>query len=436
MNKILIYTFVACSIGVLISCKDTSSNKESTRDLDSSLVNTSHLDYLNTPVTFPNGVKASGIYIYAEAPDYHFVTDSDEGFTCVDDVARAAQVYFRINAFSSDTAAQRKVFNLIRFILEMQSDNGYFYNFLFPGDSVNTVGKTSVNEPGWWSWRALYTLTEAAPLIRGIDAAFADKINAAIDRIVIKIKSDLATIPITTKLVNGIRIPQWLPAGSGTDQAAILILGLIPYCETHNDSVMANYVKRLADGIVMMQQGDSTQFPFSCFLSWENIWHAYGNDQAHALFRAATFLKDSLYERKALAEVNNFYPWLLKNGFKSSFSVTKRGNLNELMDEKRYAQIAYGIRPMVFAAVEAYQLSGEQKYADIAGHIAAWLLGANETETNIYDQSTGRCYDGIIGKDSVNYNSGAESTIEALLALQKVEKHPAVLQALQRYKKP
>lgn len=91
---------------------------------------------------------------------------------------------------------------------------------------------------------------------------------------------------------------------------------------------------------------------------------------------------------------------------------------------------------MVFAAAEAFQLSGKQKYADIAGHIAAWLLGANEAGINMYDKQTGRGYDGIIGKDKVNYNSGAESTIEALLALQRVESYPAVKAAMDKYKKP
>ena len=90
---------------------------------------------------------------------------------------------------------------------------------------------------------------------------------------------------------------------------------------------------------------------------------------------------------------------------------------------------------MVFAAAEAFQLTGEKKYADIAGLMAAWLLGANEAGINMYDKSTGRGYDGIIGKDSINYNSGAESTIEALLTLQKVESYPAVISSLQQYKK-
>src|SRR5580700_4364581 len=63
--------------------------------VDTGLVNTGHLDKLYTPVTFPDNVKAAGVYIYSEYPDYHLVEATGEGFACVDDVARAALVYLR-----------------------------------------------------------------------------------------------------------------------------------------------------------------------------------------------------------------------------------------------------------------------------------------------------------------------------------------------------
>ena len=429
----IFFVYFACL--AFIGCKDSSPEKKQQTNQDSSLVNTLHLDHLTIPVTFPSGVKASGIFIYSEAPDYHFVTDSDEGFTCVDDIARAALVYLRHNRFSSDTATQTRAVNLIRFIVEMQSENGYFYNFLFPNNTINDTGKTSINGPHWWSWRALQTLTEAAPLIKNTDTLLTLEIDNAISKLVQKIKSDLVKIPATTKVAGGITVPQWLPSGSATDQSAILILGLIPYCKATSDTAMAAYVKKLADGIAMMQHGDAAQFPFSCFLSWENVWHAYGSDQAYALLKAAEYFKDSSYSNKAIQEVANFYPWLIKNTLPSSFVVSRSGDKYISSNEKKYAQIAYGIRPMVFAAAEAYRLTGEEKYADIAGNLSGWLTGHNETGKYMYDAETGRCYDGIIGKDSINFNSGAESTIEALLTLQMVESIPAVKTAFKNYSK-
>ena len=40
------------------------------------------------------------------------------------------------------------------------------------------------------------------------------------------------------------------------------------------------------------------------------------------------------------------------------------------------------LRPMVFAAAEAYKETGQEKYADMAGHLAAWFLGANDGGSN------------------------------------------------------
>ncbi len=437
MKKGIQFMLCLCAISCMaVTCKKQSKDNTPNPIIDSSLVNTNHLDYLYTPLTFTTGTRAAGVYIYAEAPDYRLVADSDEGYTCVDDVARAAQVYVRSTRFNSDTSIQAKAFNLIRFILEMQSDNGYFYNFLFPDNQINRFGSTSVNNANWWSWRALYTLTEASPLIKNKDAQLATKMDAAVEKLVTKIKADLVNIPQKTKVVSGITVPEWLPAGSGTDQAAILILGLIPYSKANNDAALTAYVKKLADGIVMMQQGDATHFPYGAFLSWENTWHAYAAEQAYALMKAGSFLNDPQYTTKAIIEVDNFYPWLLQNGMKSSFVVSKNGDSISLVSEKQFEQIAYGVRPVISAAAEAFKITGEQKYADIAGQFAAWFFGANVAGKEMYSVITGRGYDGINGPGSVNINSGAESTVEALFAMQIVETYPAIKAALNKYKKP
>ena len=75
-----------------------------------------------------------------------------------------------------------------------------------------------------------------------------------------------------------------------------------------------------------------------------------------------------------------------------------------------------------------------EKYADIAGHLAAWFSGANDANKIMYSPTTGRCFDGIQSA-SVNINSGAESTIEALLTMEMVELYPAVKLAFNKYKK-
>lgn len=397
-----------------------------------SILNTAHLEKLMTPVVFANGEKATGIYIYADAPSYAPVTAGGEGFTCVDDVARAALFYSGSSTFSSDTLLQNKLYGLLTFLVNMQADNGYFYNFLQQGNVINRTGITSIDQPKWWSWRALQALTEAAPLIKLKNASLSNRMDAVILKLVNAIKQDLADLPLTTMQVNGIDVPQWLPEGA--DQAATMILALVPYCQSTGDMAIKNYIRKLADGIAMTQFGDAAHFPYGCFLSSGNTWHAYGSDQALAMFKAGVFLSDTAYINKAMLEVNNFYPWLLNNGFKNSFDLSYAGSVFTAGNMKEFEQIAYGIRPMVFAAIEAYVVSNDDRYADMAGHLAAWFLGKNGAATNMFSINTGRCFDAINTGNTINKNSGAESTIEALLTMQRVSKYPAVKAAMDRYK--
>ncbi|MFN2458924.1 MAG: hypothetical protein ABR502_12050, partial [Chitinophagaceae bacterium] len=218
---------------------------------EKTLINLGHLNHLYTPVTFAaTATKAAGIYIYAEAPDYSLTADSDEGFTCVDDVSRAVLFYIRSGKFSSDTAIQNKTFNLLKFILEMQSLNGYFYNFIFPDGTINKDHVNSTPTPNWWSWRALHALTEVSPSILKINAELHKEIETAIHKLVSAMKIDLVNVPKTNKIVKGITVPEWLPGVSGTDQAALLIIALIPYAKATNDTAIVNYIRKLADGIV------------------------------------------------------------------------------------------------------------------------------------------------------------------------------------------
>ncbi len=62
-----------------------------------------------------------------------------------------------------------------------------------------------------------------------------------------------------------------------------------------------------------------------------------------------------------------------------------------------------------------------------------WLFGRNVANYIMYDSSTGRCYDGIDSSRVVNKNSGAESTIEALLILNEIEKFPLIKKILDEF---
>ena len=74
---------------------------------------------------------------------------------------------------------------------------------------------------------------------------------------------------------------------------------------------------------------------------------------------------------------------------------------------------------VVEACVEAWQVTGDARYANRARRAFAWFLGANRLGTPMYDAASGGCHDGML-IDSLNPNEGAESTLayyQALLAL-------------------
>ena len=401
---------------------------------DSSLVNEEHLDHLYVPVVFSDGTKAAGIYIYSQYPDYTPVEASGEGYTCVDDVSRAALFFARSYTIQTDTAKQNKLYNLIQFMISMQSPGGYFYNFLQDGSSINTSGATSAATPNWWSWRALQSLSEALPVVQQLNAPLATQMLQSIQKLIGAIKTDFLPLPDTTQVINGFTIPTWLPAGSGTDQAATMMLGLINYTSVVTDTALVAYIHRLADGIVIMQQGDSADYPYSMIMSFQNQWHGYGSDQPYALLEAGAYLHDTTYTNAGLAMINNFYPWFLKNNYKSSIVLNKVNNIISQFSGTDYDQIAYIFRPMIFAATKAFQLTGNSKYSDLAGQLTAWFLGDNDAGAQMYDPATGVCFDGFSAGGSVNKNSGAESTIEALLSFQSAESNPAVKAAISKYK--
>ncbi|MEZ4932400.1 MAG: hypothetical protein R2788_09815 [Saprospiraceae bacterium] len=83
------------------------------------------------------------------------MADDDEGFTCVDDVARALVFYVRQYAHEPNEKGLEKIRSLTEFLLYMQADNGYFYNFLLLlGPQINKTHQNSLPIANWWSWWA------------------------------------------------------------------------------------------------------------------------------------------------------------------------------------------------------------------------------------------------------------------------------------------
>jgi len=418
INRSIIIVFAFILISVL-GCDEKKTIEKAPANLEN-LVNTAHLDALYEEIIVDKDTMGI-IHIYSEYPDYDWLDDDDEGTACVDDAARAVIFYLKHYQDSYKKTSLSKAKRLLQFVLHMQTENGLFYNFIWGDYRQNKTYKTSVARPDWWTWRAMWALSEGLMIFRELDKEFSKKLFKGLERATTSFRSHLP-ISSETKFVNGFELPTWLPYESASDQAALILLSLIPYYEMTKDSLVLEYVKGLTNGIMLMQVGDSVNFPHHAFLSWENHWHAYGNSQSQALLKAGELMNKPEVINSALNEIIYFYPHVKAYNL-IDFEV--RNENEQILVEKssEYPQIAFNIRPMVFACLEAYRLTKDIKYAEQAGEIACWLFGDNNEKTPMYIPQSGICYDGITGKKKVNRNSGAESTIEALLILQAVERN-------------
>lgn len=380
-------------------------------DEERAMLNLSHLDALGQEVEV-GGVTYRIIHIYAEAPDYHWVGDDDEGIACVDDAARAAVVYLRHYETTGDEASRLKAEALLRFVMYMQTDDGLFYNFVWDDDL--TINKTHENSVAdmftWWSSRGVWALGEGARVLKAANPAFAEACARRVRRSYPHLRQLLERYGQTT-VQGGREVPLWLVLQYGADTTSELLLGLVALQEAYPEAELRTFIDRFAEGIARMQYGSMNTFPYGAHASTIDAWHAWSNSQTQALARAGRL-------ESAVREAEHFYPHLLVEGWRHEMK------LDDPADVRVFEQIAYDVRTVAVGLVRLFEATGDARYAVMAGLAASWFTGNNVAGAVMYAPEHGYGYDGINGPDQVNYNAGAESTVEANFTILEVERHP------------
>jgi len=391
----------------------------------SSLANFGHLQHLTEKINF-YGDTVSIVHIYSNYPDYKWVDAKEsgpEGIACVDDAARAAVVMLRYYELHHDASALAEARSLLKFVSAMETEEGEFYNFIFADHSINRTGKTSFKSFGWWAARGVWSMSIGYRIFKDVDTAFASKLKAGIVRSLPHIDELLKNYG-KERIEAGFRVPGWLVYESGADVSSELLLGLIEFYRATGEAKIKEDIKKIADGLMMMQDGDAAAFPYGLHRSWETMWHLWGNGQSQALAVAGVLFNDSTMIRSARREAEGFYTRLLINGFIKEMDVAHPGS------NIHHDQIAYGVRPMAVALLRLYDATKNENYLAMAGLAASWLFGNNAAGEQMYDPASGRCFDGIKDPLALNKNSGAESTIEALHTLVEIENYPGAVKYL------
>ena len=416
--------FCSLFLVLVLTCFGCSNNAEK---INSSIINTKHLEHLYEEIKI-NNVKLGTIWIYSDAPDYQLITDDDEGYTCVDDVSRALVFYCRQYKINPVNENLEKIKFLSKFVMYMRAYNGYYYNFLFHNKQINSTHQNSKPTPNFWSWRAYWALSELCLInsaeLSDIQEEAKNQLHSLTQKIDLLFQTPYELIEI-----EGLTMPKWMEY-YGADQISVIILGLTNYYKFNPDENIKSLIQKLGESIISVQYGNKDKFPYGTFMSWKNIWHAWGNSQAYALLKAGGELNIESFVTHALNEVDNFYPYCHEQGYFYEFYIKIEYDSIQAYNLRKFPQIAYSISPMVLASVEAYHITKSEKYAVQAGNLVSWFFGNNAVNQVMYDTSTGRVYDGIDSENKFNHNSGAESTIEAMLSLQAIETSSTAIQIL------
>ncbi len=395
----------------------------------SSPVNFKHLEHLTEKIEL-YGDTVSIVHIYSNYPAYEWVDAKEsgpEGIACVDDAARAAVVTLRCFELTRDSSKLAGARLLLKFVAAMETDDGEFYNFILADHTINRTGKTSYKSFGWWAARGVWSMSLGYRIFKDIDTAFASRLKIGIERTFPHIEELLKKYG-EAKDSGQFRVPQWLVYESGADVSSELLFGLSEYYRVTGDPRIKSFIQKLAEGLMVMQDGNASTYPYGLHRSWETMWHMWGNGQTQALAIAGLLFNDSSMIQSAEREAQGFYSRLLIQGYVKELDVAHPdSNFNR-------EQIAYGIRPIAVGLLRLYDATRNESYLKMAGLAASWLFGNNIVHQQMYNSHNGICFDGIMDSLTFNRNSGAESTIEALHTLVEIDRYPIAKKYL-TYKK-
>ncbi len=85
-------------------------------------------------------------------------------------------------------------------------------------------------------------------------------------------------------------------------------------------------------------------------------------------------------------------------------------------ERARFDQQPVEAQTMVTACLEAFRITGDERWRKEARRAFEWFLGRNDLNLSIYDPVSGGCRDGL-HPDRLNENQGAESTLAFLQSL-------------------
>jgi hypothetical protein len=424
-------------------------------DASAPLTNLSHLDFLLEEVPLPvivghttyqqaENPVGEAPWTYADRNDdgsYSPIGGGDldpatgyytQGAYNADDISRAAVVYLRHWQQTGDTVSRDHAFQTLRSLTYLQTTDGpnagnvvlwqQIDGTLNPSAEPVELPDPSDAAESYWLARTVWALGEGYAAFADDDPEFAafleDRIQLSLDALNRQSLGEYGTYDIA----DGDEVPGWLIA-DGADASAEAVLGLAAYVQAGPTGATADAARtaldQLSEGIAAMStvEGASGDWPFGAIMPWTHspsLWHAWGGLAPAAVATASVALDDPALLPAAVQDTAQFTPQLLAAG----------GPDNAWSPAPGESQIAYGVDSRLQSLVATADAADAPGLLNIAAITAGWYFGANPSGAPAYDPATGTTIDGIEPDGGVNLNSGAESTIHALLSMLVLDANP------------
>jgi hypothetical protein len=324
------------------------------------------------------GAGACALAVYAEACDGAFAQRAAaeqgfEGVACVDDAARAAVLYCQIWRQQRLPWALADAEALLRFVTFMQQPDGRFVNFILDWDGEKNLTGPSSRPAGWaWQARAMHALALGVATFgkRDWDQHFR------------------AGLP-------------WLDRPMPyLDVQAVCVLAALEYFTATGAADLAERALAWAENIARNRAVDSAGdvLPILPDAPGRSDVHLWGHLQEAALAQAGRVFDraDLVAAARASADA------LLLPAVARAFAAPRT--------------LAFDVSCAVLSLTAVAEATHETLYAEQADLARAWFDGRNAAARPLYDRDRGLVHDGL-DHERVNQNSGAESNIEAALAL-------------------
>jgi multiple sugar transport system substrate-binding protein len=371
------------------------------------------------------------IALYANAPNYRPTgspaRDGFEGIASVDDAARATVAYLRRYEVTGDTSARDEALGLLGFVTSMEQGDGEFVNFIDASGRPNMRAPSSVKSMSYWGARGIWALGEAVRVLGADSLVAVTELRPTLDRALARMAHDInaghllgGSVTATSEALLGVlALVQSRGSSTTTEQYRPGAVGG-PAGGRALYIDVSTLAAKTAELLVRHSAGDGQTPPWGAYVDAPNAdWHAWGSRSVEALATAAQVLNRPEFAVAAKKEADGLWSKFLLAG-QIPAEVSAGGNV------KWFPQIAYGIGPIVEGYLALANATGDRRYAIYAGLAGSWFTGNNVAQISMYDERMGRTFDGIDGPSpvTVNRNAGAESNVEAVLALDRISRDP------------